>query len=66
MQAIQSATSVAADHMDLGDEIGALRVGLRADIIAVRGNPLTDVKRLRDVALVIKDGEVVTAPKAIR
>lgn len=66
MQAIKSATSVAAKHMGLGDEIGTVREGFRADIIAVRGNPLTDIKHLREVSLVIKDGAVVKVPEAIR
>ena len=66
MQAIKSATSVAAQEMGLGDEIGTVREGFRADIIAVHGNPLTDIKQLREVSLVIKDGAVVKAPWAIR
>ena len=59
MQAIKSATSVAAEHMDLYDEVGALRMGLRADIIAVAGDPLADITSLRSVSLVIKDGVVI-------
>ena len=62
MQAVKSATSVAATHMGLDKEVGAIRVGLRADIIAVRGDPLADLKRLRDVSVVIKDGIVVKVP----
>ena len=62
MQAIQSATSAAAKHMELGDEVGALSVGLRADIIAVRGDPLANVKRLRHVSFVMKDGLLVKGP----
>ena len=62
MQAIKSATSVAAEHMDLDEEIGALRVGLRADIIAVGGDPLADIISLRDVSVVIKGGVVIKGP----
>lgn len=43
MQAVESATTVAAKHMKLDDEIGAISEGLRADIIAVRGDPFTDI-----------------------
>ena len=64
MQAIKSATSVAAEHMDLDDKTGALREGLRADLIAVRGNPLADVKRLREVSVVMKDGKIINVPEA--
>jgi len=63
MQAIKSATSVAAEHMELDDKIGALRAGLRADIIAVPGDPLIDVKRLREVPVVIKDGMLIKVPR---
>ena len=62
MQSIKSATSVAAKHMGLDGEVGTLREGMRADIIAMRGNPLTDVKLLRDVSVVIKDGVVIKQP----
>lgn len=63
MQAIKSATTVAAQHMNLDDEIGAIRVGLRADIIALQGDPLCDIKRLRNVSVVIKDGKAIKLPK---
>ena len=59
MQAIKSATTVAAKHMDLEDQIGAIRVGLRADVIGVQGDPLKDLKRLRDVSVVIKGGRLI-------
>lgn len=59
MQAIKSATSVAAEHMDLYNEVGALRMGLQADIIAVPGDPLADITSLRSVSLVIKHGVVI-------
>ena len=62
MQAIKSATSVAAEHMALGDQVGALREGLRADVIAVRGDPLADVEHLRIVPVVIKEGTLIKSP----
>ena len=62
MQAIKSATSVAAKHMELDEDIGSLRVGLQADMIAVLGNPLSNMKRLRDVSVVLKAGVVIKAP----
>ena len=62
MRAIKSATSVAAEHMGLDDKVGALREGLRADVIAVRGDPLADVKHLRIVPVVIKEGRLIKSP----
>lgn len=59
MHAIKSATSIAADHMDLGDDVGALEAGRYADLIAVQGNPLDDITTLQDIQLVIKGGETV-------
>ncbi len=65
MQAIKSATSVAAEHMGLDQEIGSLRVGLQADMIAVRGNPILDLTRLRHVSVVLKGGVVIRAPASM-
>jgi len=62
MQAIQSATRVAAHHMGMSQEVGAISPGLQADIIAVRGNPLEDVSLLREISFVLKEGEIVKAP----
>ena len=65
MQAIKSATSVAAEHMGLDQEIGSLRVGLQADMIAVRGNPILDLTRLRHVSVGLKGGVVIRAPASM-
>ena len=65
MQAIKSATSVAARHMGLDDEVGALHEGFAADIIAVRGNPILDLTRLRDVSVVLKGGVVIRTPASM-
>ncbi len=59
MQAIQSATSTAADHMGIDADVGALEPGRFADLIAVRGNPLEDISLLRDVEVVLKGGAVI-------
>jgi len=61
MQAIQAATSWAAECVGLDREIGTLEKGKRADLIAVAGDPLADVSVLADAArirLVLKDGVV--------
>ncbi len=58
MDAIASATSLAAQSMKLGDSIGTLKPGLLADVIAVRGDPLTDFTAMRRVIFVMKEGRV--------
>ncbi len=62
MEAIQSATSLAAKHMGWDDRIGSLQPGRFGDLIAVKGDPLADVTRLQDVAVVIKGGLVFKRP----
>jgi imidazolonepropionase-like amidohydrolase len=59
MQAIQSATLVAAELLDAASEIGVIEPGRYADIIAVRENPLDDVTHLERVSFVMKGGRVV-------
>ena len=62
MDAIRSATSVAAEHMGLSADIGAVAPGRVADLIAVRGDPLADAEILRDVTVVMQAGVVIKAP----
>jgi imidazolonepropionase-like amidohydrolase len=59
LQAIQSATINAADLMGWADQIGAVEPGKFADMIAVDGNVLEDVKQLEHVRFVMKGGAVV-------
>ena len=58
MQAIQSATSMPAELLDMKGEIGVVAPGAYADIIAVSANPLRDVNALKNVGFVMKDGKV--------
>jgi imidazolonepropionase-like amidohydrolase len=58
MAAIQAATSRAAAVMGREHEIGSVRDGLQADLIAVHGDPLTDLSALRDLRLVMQAGSV--------
>jgi imidazolonepropionase-like amidohydrolase len=62
MEAIQSATSLAATHMGWADRIGSLQPGRFGDLVAVQGDPLTDIDRLQDVAVVIKGGLAFKLP----
>ena len=64
MDAIWSATSVAAEHMGLSADVGAVAPGRVADLIAVRGNPLADTEILRDVRVVMQAGVIVKATAA--
>jgi imidazolonepropionase-like amidohydrolase len=63
MQAIQSATSVAAHYMGWSDRVGALERGRFGDLIAVRGDPLADITALSAVAAVVKGGLVFKRPE---
>ena len=64
MQAIQSATSSAAEALGShGRDIGVLAAGRQADLIAVAGNPIDDVRLLESVAFVMKGGAVVKGQK---
>jgi imidazolonepropionase-like amidohydrolase len=62
MEAIQSATSVAADFLGIGETHGRLLTGRVADIVAVPGNPLDDITALERVSFVMKGGEVYKRP----
>jgi imidazolonepropionase-like amidohydrolase len=57
-EAIRAATLGNAELFGLQDQIGSLKAGKRADIIAVDGDPLADVRQLEDVDFVMKDGAV--------
>jgi len=59
MDAIVSATSMAADSLGLGDRIGAVAPGFDADLVAVAGNPLDDITAVRRVVFVMKGGKVM-------
>jgi imidazolonepropionase-like amidohydrolase len=59
MEAIQSATRINAEILDLPD-IGSLEKGKRADVIAVEGNPLDDIQALSKIKLVLKNGREIS------
>src|SRR5258708_3172982 len=58
MDAIVSATSAAAESLGLGRQIGTVEAGFQADLVAVAGDPLTDITAVRRVLFVMKGGRV--------
>jgi imidazolonepropionase-like amidohydrolase len=59
MEAILSATRDAATLLGAADRVGSIQAGRFADIVAVAGNPLTDISELRRITFVMKDGKRV-------
>ena len=57
-EAIQAATTSAADLLKLADTTGRIAVGYEADMILVADNPLEDVMALQDVLMVVSNGQV--------
>lgn len=58
IEAILSATKVASEALRVDDKIGSITTGKLADIVAVKGNPLEDIKVLQQIDFVMKDGVV--------
>jgi imidazolonepropionase-like amidohydrolase len=58
MQAIQAATSRAAELLDRAGQLGVIAPGAYADVVAVDGDPLANIKILENVGFVMKDGKV--------
>lgn len=59
-RAIQAATSAAADLLGLADEIGTIEPGKRADLLVVAGDPLSDIRALREVRHVFRNGRLLS------
>jgi imidazolonepropionase-like amidohydrolase len=62
MEAITSATSLAAESLRMADRIGTIAPGYEADLIAVAGHPLKDITAMERVVFVMKGGRVVKRP----
>ncbi|SPE38505.1 Amidohydrolase [Candidatus Sulfopaludibacter sp. SbA3] len=58
MAALESATSISAESLNLGDQIGSLAPGMQADIVGFDGNPLQDVNAARRAVFVMKGGKI--------
>jgi imidazolonepropionase-like amidohydrolase len=59
VEALQAATINASQLLGIADQVGTIEPGKAADIVAVNGDPLTDIKAINNVVLVMKAGEVV-------
>ena len=55
---LRSSTSINADAFGYGDKIGRIKKDLYADIIAVEGDPSSDIRNVRKIKLVMKDGTI--------
>jgi len=58
VEVLRSSTSINADVFGYGNKIGRIKKDLFADLIAVDGDPSTDIKNIRKIKLVMKDGVV--------
>jgi imidazolonepropionase-like amidohydrolase len=58
MEAIKAATTSAADLLSIAGKTGSISKGKFADIIAVDGNPLADIKVMKNVIFVMKEGKI--------
>jgi imidazolonepropionase-like amidohydrolase len=58
MEAIKSATGSAADLLGMSSKIGSIASGKSADIVAVDGDPLLDIKAMKNVSFIMKEGKI--------
>jgi imidazolonepropionase-like amidohydrolase len=58
LEAIRFATGSGAELLGLASEIGTLEPGKRADILVVQGDPLQDIRALKNVLCVFRDGAI--------
>ena len=60
MEVLRTATTVSAEAMGVGADIGSIQPGRLADLAFIDGDPLQNIKDLRRVQRVMKDGQIYT------
>jgi imidazolonepropionase-like amidohydrolase len=65
LEAIYATTGRAAEAIEIADQVGALRPGLRGDVLVVEGDPVSDIRALRNTRYVLRDGRVVVDGKLL-
>ncbi len=58
-QALKALTSVAAGLLGLQDQVGTLKEGLKADLVAISGDPLKDIHAIENIKLVMRAGKII-------
>jgi imidazolonepropionase-like amidohydrolase len=64
-QSLMAGTTSAAELLGLHDKVGALKPGMLADVVAVPGNPIEDIKVTQSVIFVMKDGAILRNDRAV-
>lgn len=59
IDALKAATSTNADAFHIEKQVGRIKTGLLADILVVEGNPTDNIKTIRNIKLVMKDGQLI-------
>jgi imidazolonepropionase-like amidohydrolase len=62
LQAIRSATSTAAELLEMKNDVGGVTAGKFADVVAVKGDPLSDIAILQKIDFVMKGGQIIKSP----
>jgi imidazolonepropionase-like amidohydrolase len=62
LQAIRSATSTAAELLEMKNDVGGVTAGKFADVVAVKGDPLSDITILQKIDFVMKGGQIIKSP----
>jgi imidazolonepropionase-like amidohydrolase len=65
-QSLMAGTTSAAELLGLQDKVGALKPGMLADVVAVPGNPIENIKATQSVIFVMKDGAILRNDRATR
>jgi imidazolonepropionase-like amidohydrolase len=64
-QSLMAGTTSAAELLGLQDKVGALKAGMLADVVAVPGNPIENIKATQSVIFVMKDGAILRNDRAV-